>query len=306
MEQELGKGWMAGVHPDDLENCLNTYTKAFDAREPFVMQYRLKHHDGTIAGSRTKGSRAYGANGNFRGYVGVCVDITDLLEKQRALDEFEDRVTLAAEAAHLGVWELDTKTNEVWMSDMARKLFQFSPETRINYAMLQERVHPDDRSMRDIATQEAIKTGKGYEIEYRTVLSDGNVRWIAGRARCMKDERGELTRLVAVSMDVTERKEAQELFRIATDAAPSGTLLVDCRGTNSFLPMHIVENLFGYKREELVGKGVGRSHSRTIHRRTPELSDRVYQGSAGSSDGSSPENSSRDARMEQNFPSRSG
>jgi PAS domain S-box-containing protein len=255
MEHELGKGWMAGVHRDDLENCLNTYTKAFDAREPFVMQYRLEHHDGDHRWITDKGVPRYGANGNFRGYVGVCVDITDLLEKQRALDDFEDRVTLAAEAAHLGVWELDTKTNEVWMSDMARKLFQFGPETRINYAMLQERVHREDRSMRDIATQEAIKTGKGYEIEYRTVLSDGNVRWIAGRARCMKDERGELTRLVAVSMDVTERKEAQELFQIATDAAPNGTLLLDAGGRIVLANAH-VENLFGYKREELVGKSV--------------------------------------------------
>ena len=255
LEQELGKGWKEGVHPDDLAKISQTYGHAVDAREPFVMQYRLKNSDGEYRWITDQGVPRYGSRGNFRGYVGACVDITELLEQQRALHEFEERVALAAEAAHLGVWELNTKTNEVWVSDKVRELYQFQPGTSITYEEFQGRIHEEDRALRDTAVQRAIKTQGGYEIEYRILLPDGTVRWIGGRARCVGDEEGTLTRLLGVAMDITERKEAQELFKLATEASPSGTLLVNDRGRIVLVNAHI-EELFGYERDELIGKPV--------------------------------------------------
>lgn len=255
MTQELGNGWTTGVHADDLERCFKAYGSSFDAREPFVLQYRLRNHNGEYRWITDNGVPRYDAQGNFLGYVGACVDITDLLKKERALNESEERVALAAEVAHLGVWELDTRTNEVWLSDKARELFQFGPETTISYTQFQDRVHPEDRSVRDATIQRAIKTLGGYEIEYRTLLPDGTVRWIGGRARCVKGEDGEGTRLLGVSMDVTERKEAQELFQLATEASPSGTLLVDSHGRIVLSNAH-VQKFFGYEREELIGKPI--------------------------------------------------
>ena len=81
MEQELGNGWKEGVHPDDLAKISQTYGPAVDAREPFVMQYRLKNSDGEYRWITDQGVPRYGPSGNFRGYVGACVDITDLLQE---------------------------------------------------------------------------------------------------------------------------------------------------------------------------------------------------------------------------------
>ena len=147
MEQELGKGWKEGVHPDDLAKISKTYGPAVDAREPFVMQYRLKSSDGEYRWITDQGVPRYGPRANFRGYVGACVDITDLLKKETELREIEERVALAAEAAHVGVWEVDTVTNKLWVSDKVREIFHFDPEEEITYAMFQARVHPEDRSM---------------------------------------------------------------------------------------------------------------------------------------------------------------
>src|SRR6184192_2572430 len=122
LEQEMGNGWAEGVHPDDLQRCHDIYVSAFDAREPFVMQYRLRRHDGEYRWISDSGVPRYDAKKNFVGYIGSCVDVTELLSKEEALREFEDRVRLAAQAAHLGVWELDTSTNQIWMSDSARAL----------------------------------------------------------------------------------------------------------------------------------------------------------------------------------------
>ena len=209
IEQEMGNGWAEGVHPDDLQSCLKTYVEAFDARQPFVMQYRLKRHDGEHRWISDNGVPRYDAQKNFAGYIGSCLDVTELLRKEKALREFEERVRLAAEAAHLGVWELDTATNDVWMSDSARALFQFDSQMPLNDAALQNRVHPEDRALRDSTIKRAIGTQGEYEIEYRVLLPDGNLRWIHGRGRCVTRESGKGTRLIAVSIDITPQKLAE-------------------------------------------------------------------------------------------------
>jgi PAS domain S-box-containing protein len=209
LEQEMGNGWAEGVHPDDLQSCLKIYTEAFDARKPFVMQYRLRRYDGEYRWISDQGVARHDAQGNFIGYIGSCVDITELINKERALREFEERVVLAAQAAHLGVWEMDTDTNELWMSDGARTLFQFDPKTRLDHAAVQNRIHPEDRALRDSAVKRAIETRGGYEIEYRVLLPDGTLRWIGARGRCVTGEKGAGTRLIGVSIDITPRKLAE-------------------------------------------------------------------------------------------------
>jgi two-component system sensor kinase FixL len=209
LEHEIGNGWAQGVHPDDLQKCLKIYTEAFDAREPFVMQYRIRRNDGEYRWVSDQGVMRYDTQGKFAGYIGSCIDITELLRKEQALREFEERVRLAAKAAHLGVWELDTATNEIWMSDSARVLFQIDSETRVNHALLQDRVHPEDRALRDSAVKAAIKTHGEYKIEYRVLLPDGTLRWIGARGRCVTAEDGKRTRLIGVSIDITPRKLAE-------------------------------------------------------------------------------------------------
>jgi len=158
LEQEMGNGWAEGVHPNDLQRCLELYTEAFDARKAFAMQYRLRRNDGEYRWISDEGIPRYDAQGKFAGYIGSCVDVTELLRQQKALHQFEERVALAAEAAHLGVWELDITTQRIWASDKLRDLFQFPPEDEVTYADFQKRVHPDDREARDQTMLSAIQT----------------------------------------------------------------------------------------------------------------------------------------------------
>jgi len=255
LEQELGNGWAQGVHPNDLQRCLETYTEAFDARKPFVMQYRLKRNDGEYRWISDDGVPRYDANGTFAGYIGSCVDVTELLKQQRALHQFEERVALAADAAHLGVWEFDITRNRIWVSDKVREIFQFPASDEITYSEFQQRVHPDDRAARDRKLRRAIRAHGSYEAEYRILLPDGTIRWIGGRARSVGDSKGTPSRLLGVSMDITERKQAEELFHLATEASPSGTVLVNDQGRIVLVNAH-AESLFGWTRDELIGKEI--------------------------------------------------
>ena len=89
IEQERGQGWAEGVHPRDLERCMATYVEAFEARQDFEMEYRLRRHDGEYRWILDRGRPLYDASGEFLGYIGGCIDITD-----RKRDEAERQVEL--------------------------------------------------------------------------------------------------------------------------------------------------------------------------------------------------------------------
>jgi len=97
MEQEIGDGWLDGVHPEDRQRCLDTYVRAFDAREPFAMEFRLRRHDGQFRQIVDEGVPRV-VDGAFRGYIGSALDVTEqrLLEDQLSQARTMEAVGLLA------------------------------------------------------------------------------------------------------------------------------------------------------------------------------------------------------------------
>lgn len=90
LEQELGNGWAENLHPEDFDRCLQIYVSNFDARRPFEMEYRMRHHTGQYRWILDRGVPRYSADGTFEGYVGGCLDIhyqKEAAEKVRIADE---------------------------------------------------------------------------------------------------------------------------------------------------------------------------------------------------------------------------
>lgn len=85
LEAELGNGWSEGVHPDDLEICLDVYTRAFDLREPFKMQFRLRRYDGEYRWMSDIGVPRLNLDGSFAGFIGSCMDVTENRLAEQAL-----------------------------------------------------------------------------------------------------------------------------------------------------------------------------------------------------------------------------
>ncbi|MFO0583989.1 MAG: PAS domain S-box protein [Anaeromyxobacter sp.] len=91
MAEEVGDGWTEGVHPDDLDYCLQVYRTAFEKREPFEMEYRLRRHDGAWRWILDRGAPSRSPEGEFLGYIGNCVDVTERVEATAALKEAHRR-----------------------------------------------------------------------------------------------------------------------------------------------------------------------------------------------------------------------
>jgi PAS domain S-box-containing protein len=255
MEQEIGNGWAEGVHPDDLQRCLQTYAAAFDAREPFAMQYRLRRHDGEYRWISDSGVPRYDVEKNFTGYIGSCMDVTESLSNQQALRESEERMSLAMDAAKLGLWEWNVSKDELWGTKPRRALLGLPTSGKIKLEDGLSAVHADDRDRVRQTLHDAARTGEDYHLEYRVVLPDGSVQWTDHRGRCVRGAGSNELILRGISMDVTERKRAEEKFRMAVEASPSGILLVNQTGQIVLVNSQI-EKLFGYVREELIGHSV--------------------------------------------------
>jgi PAS domain S-box-containing protein len=97
LEQELGNGWADGVHEEDLQRCLDTYTRSFDRHEEFRMEYRLRRHDGEYRWVLNMGTPRFNTTGSFAGYVGCCIDISDQKDARAAVMKFSGRLIRAGE-----------------------------------------------------------------------------------------------------------------------------------------------------------------------------------------------------------------
>lgn len=97
LKQELGNGWTEGVHSEDLRRCLETYTAAFDRRESFQMEYRLRRYDGQYRWVYDKGVPRFNPDGTFAGYIGSCTDVTSHKLAEEALSSVSGRLIEAHE-----------------------------------------------------------------------------------------------------------------------------------------------------------------------------------------------------------------
>jgi len=164
----------------------------------------------------------------------LAVAIDDERRSKEAKLVSEQRMSLAAESAQLALWEWDLARDVVWVQDQG--LFGFPPNTPIDHATLAGSVHPDDRAVREAAIQRALSNGGNYESEFRVILADGSVRWVAARGRSPTPAaKGAPARILGIAIDTTlqkkaaaeaqlQREELAHLSRVATISALSGSL----------------------------------------------------------------------------------
>ena len=128
---------------------------------------------------------------------------------EAAWREDEKRMTLAANAANLGTWVWDIPRNHVWASEQCKQLFGFAPDAEVTLEMMRGRVHPEDGTMRDEAIERTIAGNGRYDPQYRVLLPDGTVRWLAAAGQVERNKSGKPVRMLGVSIDITGRKLAE-------------------------------------------------------------------------------------------------
>jgi PAS domain S-box-containing protein len=126
LEREFGNGWAEHVHPDDFDRCLRTYATAFDARQPFTMEYQVKRRDGEYRWLLDNGIPLYGTFDEFLGYVGSCIDITDRKQAEQALKDREQRLQAILHTAADAIITIDRNGIIQSVNQAAERMFGYT------------------------------------------------------------------------------------------------------------------------------------------------------------------------------------
>jgi two-component system sensor kinase FixL len=128
--------------------------------------------------------------------------------------EREERFSLAAESANLAFWSINFERREPWMSDKGRAIFNFGPDEPLSRELFLSRVHPVDRDAVDEAIEHARAESQTFEIEYRLLRPDGDIRWLISRGRYVSNDRGGIRELIGVAIDITAQVKADLQLRL--------------------------------------------------------------------------------------------
>jgi PAS domain S-box-containing protein len=212
LEQELGKGLTEGVHPEDLDRCRAIYYSSFDDRRAFQMEYRLRRSDGEYRWLFNNGTPLY-RGGEFVGFIGSCIDITERNLIQERLRASEIQLKDAQRLAKVGSWERRIDTALSQWSDEIRRILGVSSDAPANFATFINCVHPNDREKVVGSDRKACSSSGPVEVEYRIAHPDGEVRFAHSVFEALRNDQGIAVRIVGATQDITEQVKARELLR---------------------------------------------------------------------------------------------
>ena len=256
IDQELGDGWAEGVHPDDLQRCIDTYVAAFDRQEKFSMEYRIRHANGEYRWIQDNGTPRYNSKNEFIGYIGHCLDISERKRVEYEIIHSEARLKRAELASHSGNWELHIDSQIIYASEGAMNVYGLD-KSIIDYAQIKKIPLSQYRQLLDDAMYKLLESNISYDIEFKIKAMDtGIIKDIHSLAIFDKERRI----VFGIIQDITERKsierslqQSQVRLKTLVQTIPDLVWLKDKDGVyltcnNKF------ERLYGNPESEIIGK----------------------------------------------------
>ena len=205
----------------------------------------------------------------------------ELEEAYNTLLENERRLYEAQKIAHLGNWDWNLITDELYWSDEVYRIFGLNPlEFGATYDAFLNYVHPDDRGDVDNAFKEALLDGEPYEVDYRIVRADEGERIVHAQGEVVFDEKYTPVRVRGTVQDITERKKAEEKIQTLANAVESSDDAIMTKSLDGIILSWNkgAERTYGYSAEEIIGKNISILEPDDIKGEIKHFSEKIKRG----------------------------
>jgi PAS domain S-box-containing protein len=212
LADSLGNGWAQSVHPEDVQRAFDSYMAAFHERQPLEMEIRVRRHDGEYRWTLSLGVPRYGANGEFMGYVGSAIDLTERRQQEAALRRSEARYRDVVESQANFVCRLLpdgtlTFVNSAYCSFLGRERLELLGQDFAE--SLPSAARPVARQALDRALAETGQATWECEVAH----ADGTRGWQSWVCHALEGAADETREIQVIGYDVTDRKRAEESGR---------------------------------------------------------------------------------------------
>src|SRR5260221_1096806 len=201
------------MHPEARDKWQETTARAIREKSDYEGEHRILLPDGTVKHTHTVGHPVLNASGDVVQFVGTMMDITERKQADEALRRSEGYLAEAQRLTLTGSWAWNAADRQsVYWSQENYRLFGFDPEGGIpSDEAFYERIHPGDRDrVRKEVFLESPNEGSHFDVEFRIVLPGGAIKYVRSTGHPVRNQSGDLLEYVGTSIDVTERKRADE------------------------------------------------------------------------------------------------
>jgi PAS domain S-box-containing protein len=215
-DQYFELGWLEAIRESDRDRCLREIQINVPREQPFEIELAIRRFDGVYRRHLIRSVPVRDEDGVLVEWVGTATDVEDQRATVEQLEAMSDRLRLTYEAAGVGTWEWFPKRGELqWSNEMYRMLGLEPGDLRPSIEAWVSAIHPDDVVMTARDWVEAVRTSDAVSQEFRLVRRDGSVIWVLSRASVVRDDQGEVERVLGLNLDVTERRAMEELMAAA-------------------------------------------------------------------------------------------